>query len=123
MRFRPASFIRLIVNLRFAQNGTKTCHSTGKTLACSLSLYDYAKITTIHPVINAQLHGIFCYLFFDTPCTVYIYIYTVHDTPCTIKSKSAFTTNKYTSLYILDDSIVQTVLGGVRVSFCMPQLN
>ena len=32
MRFQPASFFRLIVNLRFAQNGTKTCHSTGKTL-------------------------------------------------------------------------------------------
>jgi hypothetical protein len=31
MRFRPAIFNRLIL-VRFAQNGTKTCHSTANTL-------------------------------------------------------------------------------------------
>ena len=55
-----------------------------------LALYDYAKITFIHPVINAQWHGIFGLPFFYTPCTVYI---------VKLKSKSAFTTDKYTSKY------------------------
>ena len=53
-----------------------------------LALYQYAKITFIHPVMNAQWHGVFGLPFFDTPCTVYI---------VKLKSKSAFTTDKYTS--------------------------
>ena len=52
-----------------------------------LGLYNYAKITFIHPVMNVQWHDIFDSLFLNT-----LYV--------ELRSKSAFITVKYTSFKI-----------------------
>ncbi len=51
MRFRPTIFIVLSYLICFAQNDTKSMSFN----SLDPDLYDYAKITFIHPVINNDM--------------------------------------------------------------------
>ncbi len=64
MRFRPAIFITLIL-ASFCSKWHKKHVIQQLRLCC----YDNAKITFIHPVINAQWHAKVGLPFFYTPCT------------------------------------------------------
>ncbi len=59
-------FLSFSYLLRLAQNDTKNMSFN----SYDPDHYDYAKITFIHPVINAQSHAKFGLSFFETPCII-----------------------------------------------------